>query len=154
MLPKFLASRFAAPSSPPGDAAAADAPPPSLGSRLRQPRTLISFAIGFGVLLLTYQRLNVDLPGTWATLRQVNPWLYLLAFFVFYDGFVMRGLRWQRLLRNVGYDEGTTERLPSIWGLERIVLISWSANCLVPARLGDAYRGYLLKQAERRRRAS
>src|SRR5215204_3800065 len=159
MQPEFLSPRAGGPEVPPVAApveeTTPDAPPPSIGSRLRQPRTLIGFAIGFGVLLITYQRLNVDLASTLATLRQMNPWLYLVALFVFYDGFVMRGLRWQKLLRNVGFTRVSSARspgpptpgLPTIWGLERIVLISWSVNCLVPARLGDAYRAYLLKRA-------
>ena len=29
--------------------------------------------------------------------------------------------------------------------LAQIIYVSWFANCVVPAKLGDAYRGYLLK---------
>lgn len=36
--------------------------------------------------------------------------------------------------------------MPSSWGLGEMVLLSWFANCVVPARLGDAYRAYLLKK--------
>ena len=36
-------------------------------------------------------------------------------------------------------------RLRSVFGLAEIILLSWFANCIVPAKLGDAYRAYLLK---------
>ena len=63
------------------------------------------------------------------------------------------------MLANVGYAndgvdangagyrivDGRSIRLPSVLGLAEIVLLSWFANCIVPAKLGDAYRAYLLK---------
>jgi uncharacterized protein (TIRG00374 family) len=36
--------------------------------------------------------------------------------------------------------------MPSLPGIGRIILLSWFVNCLVPAKLGDAYRAYLLKR--------
>ena len=33
-----------------------------------------------------------------------------------------------------------------MWGLGQIIFLSWFANCVVPAKLGDAYRAYLLKK--------
>jgi uncharacterized membrane protein YbhN (UPF0104 family) len=36
--------------------------------------------------------------------------------------------------------------LPAIPKLSVMFILSWFANCLVPAKLGDAYRGYLLKR--------
>lgn len=37
--------------------------------------------------------------------------------------------------------------MPSTLGLTRIMYVAWFANCVTVARLGDAYRGYLLKRA-------
>src|SRR3712207_7067169 len=34
----------------------------------------------------------------------------------------------------------------SVLGISEIVMLSWFANCIVPAKLGDAYRAYLLKR--------
>ena len=31
-------------------------------------------------------------------------------------------------------------------GLVEIIYLSWFVNCIVPAKLGDAYRSYLLKR--------
>jgi hypothetical protein len=36
--------------------------------------------------------------------------------------------------------------LPPVRTLTTIVLLSWFVNCIVPAKLGDAYRGLLLRQ--------
>jgi len=47
------------------------------------------------------------------------------------------------LLRNVEIKE---EQIPSVNGLVEITYLSWFVNCIVPAKLGDAYRSYLLKR--------
>jgi len=36
--------------------------------------------------------------------------------------------------------------LPGFWKLVEIIYISWFANVIVPAKLGDLYRAYLLRQ--------
>jgi uncharacterized protein (TIRG00374 family) len=131
---------------PPDDEEALPAAPPSVAARLAQPRTLLSFGIGFGVLFLAVQRLDVNLATTWDVLRGANVPLYLLALIVYYVAFIVRSLRWRTLLRNVGYRRREGVTLPPLSGLSRILLLSWSVNCLVPAKLGDAYRAYLLKR--------
>ncbi|MBF8290925.1 MAG: Flippase-like protein, partial [Chloroflexi bacterium] len=67
-----------------------------------------------------------------------NPWLLLAAFTIFYLGFPLRGLRWALLVRRTGFPLRVRD------GTE-IIFISWLVNCLVPAKLGDIYRAYLLK---------
>ena len=62
----------------------------------------------------------------------------LLAFVVFYLGFPLRGYRWSRLLRETGFGIGTKDSV-------EILYLSWFVNCVVPAKLGDVYRAYLLK---------
>jgi len=120
--------------------------PPALGARLVQPRTLISFAVGFALLALAIQRLDVNLAATWDVVRGANVPLYLLALVVYYAAFLFRSLRWRTLLRNVGFRRREGVALPPVAGLGRILLLSWFVNCLLPAKLGDAYRGYLLKR--------
>ena len=71
----------------------------------------------------------------------------LLAFAAFYCSFPMRALRWRILLGNVGYGPAAGVRVPPTAGLTRIMYLGWFANCVTIARLGDAYRGYLLKKA-------
>jgi hypothetical protein len=111
----------------------------SLGRRLRQPRTILSIAIPLVLLALAFQFvLKVPLEDVLAGVSRANPLLLLAAFAIFYLGFPLRGLRWALILRGTGLRirlKDSTE----------ILFLSWLVNCLVPAKLGDVYRAYLLK---------
>ena len=111
----------------------------SLGRRLRQPRTIVSLVLPILLLILFARSLpgfRVDeLPGL---ILQANPLLLLAAFAVFYLGFPLRGLRWALLIRGTGYPLRVRDAT-------EIIFVSWLVNCLVPAKLGDIYRAYLLK---------
>ena len=111
----------------------------SLGRRLRQPRTILSLVLPI-ILLLFFAR---SLPGfnlaeLPAKILAANGLLLLLAFVIFYAGFPIRGLRWAVLVKATGYPLRTRDST-------EIIFISWLVNCLVPAKLGDLYRAYLLK---------
>ena len=67
-----------------------------------------------------------------------NPWLLLAAFVIYYVGFPLRGYRWSQLLQGAGTRLNTRDST-------EILFISWMVNCLVPAKLGDVYRAYLLR---------
>lgn len=110
----------------------------SLLRRIRQPRTLLSIAVPLAILV-------VAVAANWKEMRAVpgqiagaNPLLLLAAFVVYYCGFPLRGYRWTRLLRGAGY------RVKVKDGTE-ILFLSWLVNCVVPAKLGDLYRAYLVK---------
>lgn len=118
----------------------------SLSRRFFNLRTLLSFGVAAVILAIVATRADIDFAATWATMVKANPFLYVAAFSVYYASFPLRGLRWKRLGQNVGFDQESGGRLPSTLGLTRIILLSWLANCIVPAKLGDAYRGYLLKK--------
>ena len=110
----------------------------SLGRRLRQPRTIISIAVPL-VIIAVFVYLNREqlgrVPGL---ILAANPLLFLLAFAVFYLGFPLRGYRWASLLRGTGVRIGAKDST-------EIIFLSWLVNCVVPAKLGDVYRAYLLK---------
>ena len=53
-------------------------------------------------------------------------------------GFPLRGLRWAMLVRRSGFGLKVRDAT-------EIIFLSWLVNCLVPAKLGDVYRAYLLK---------
>jgi len=111
----------------------------SLGRRLRQPRTILSLVLPIVLLVLIFRvALNVDVNELAAGIGRANPLLLLAAFAVFYLGFPLRGLRWALLLRGSGYRLGVRDAT-------EIIFLSWLVNCLVPAKLGDLYRAYLLK---------
>ena len=115
-----------------------DAEQMSLARRLRQPRTLISIAIPI-LIIAGFVSLNAAALAVVPDLiLAANPLLILAAVAVFYMGFPMRGLRWSILLR------GTGIRVP-VKDSTEIILLSWLVNCVVPAKLGDVYRAYLLK---------
>ena len=110
----------------------------SLGRRLRQPRTIISIAVPL-VIIVIFVALNwQQLQRVPALIAAANPVLVLAAFAVFYLGFPLRGYRWALLLRGTGFYCPTKDAT-------EILFLSWLVNCIVPAKLGDVYRAYLLK---------
>jgi uncharacterized protein (TIRG00374 family) len=115
------------------------APPPSLSSRLRDPKTIISIALPLFLLVLVFAAapgFHLDqLPGL---IAGANPWYLLAAVGVYYIGFPLRGYRWALLVRGAGDDLGVKDST-------EIIFISWLVNCVVPAKLGDVYRAYLLR---------
>lgn len=120
---------------------------PPIGRGLLQPRTIVSFLVGAGVIAVFLWQSKLDYTAIWRLLRGSNPYLLALSFVVYYCAFASRSLRWRALLENVGYGRDSAHPLPSLAGLGEIIYLSWFANCVLPARLGDAYRGYLLKRA-------
>src|SRR6266567_4717774 len=119
---------------------------PSLGQRFFNLRTLLSFGLGFAILAFLATRVQINVGAILEWVRQANPWLLLAAFVAFYATFPVRALRWRRLLDNAElstHEEGGG-RL-GIPVLSEIIFLGWFANCIVPAKLGDAYRAYLLK---------
>jgi glycosyltransferase 2 family protein len=136
---------FEPPAAPSGGAIEPD----PLRRRFLNPWTLLSFALGLGVLLLVLSRVNVEVDAILARLSQTDPLYYLAALLVYYTTFLVRALRWRTLLENVGFRPEEGVPLPPLGGIAAILLLSWFANCIVPAKLGDAYRAYLLKRTAR-----
>ncbi|KAB8139760.1 flippase-like domain-containing protein [Chloroflexia bacterium SDU3-3] len=118
----------------------------SLGKAVRNPRTLISLVLVVAIIFVIVKNFDLDAATIWANMKQANLGLYLLGFVAFYATFPIRAYRWRVLMENadVPIAEGrkTWASLPA---LVEYVGLSWFANCIVPAKLGDAYRGYLLK---------
>jgi uncharacterized protein (TIRG00374 family) len=119
----------------------------SLAKSLRNPRTLISFALAAAIILFVVRGLKIDLAKTWEYMRGANLALMLAALVVFYLTFPLRAFRWRLLLNNAGVPVREGHRSwASLPALMEYLYLSWFANCIVPAKLGDAYRGYLLKR--------
>jgi uncharacterized protein (TIRG00374 family) len=122
--------------------AAVEVPPAeqmSLVRRLRQPRTILSIAVPIAIIAIAVA-LNRDMmsqvPGA---IGGADPLFILVAFLIYYAGFPLRGFRWTKLLRGAGYKVKTGDAT-------EILFLSWFVNCIVPAKLGDLYRAYLVKQ--------
>ena len=118
----------------------------TLRRRVLSPQTLVSFGIAVAVLWFVVRRLDVDPGAIWAQIRQANLWLLAVAFVLWYGAFFVRGWRWGRMLDSAGFTPGRGFSIPATPGLAEIVVLAYFANSLVPAKLGDAYRGYLLKR--------
>jgi glycosyltransferase 2 family protein len=123
--------------------APADEPIPerevSLKARLLNVRTIGS--IVFVLILVAFLFrvvLNVDIASTLEYIGNANPLLLLVGLFAYYLTFPLRSLRWSLILRKVDthvpYRDAT-----------EILYLSWFVNCVVPAKLGDLYRAYLLR---------
>ncbi|MEX1157944.1 MAG: lysylphosphatidylglycerol synthase transmembrane domain-containing protein [Thermomicrobiales bacterium] len=118
----------------------------SLGERMRSPRTIASFVVAFAIILVVFWRLDINFSDVWSQIRHANPLYLALAFLAYYGSFPIRAMRWQLILTNAGISRKEGFAVPGIVGLSEIYVLSWFANCVVPAKLGDAYRGYLLKK--------
>ena len=111
----------------------------SLRSRFLNWKTIGSIIFA-GVLLFLLFRvvLKVDFARTWEYITGANLGFLLLAFLAYYATFPLRGFRWRFILARSGTRVGLKDAT-------EILFLSWFVNCLVPAKLGDLYRAYLLK---------
>jgi uncharacterized protein (TIRG00374 family) len=110
-----------------------------IGKRLRDRRTQASIIVPVVILLLVV----VALPGFQLDVLvdyvlAANPVWLVAAFVIYYLGFPLRGYRWSILLRGIG------TRL-RVRDSTEIIFVSWLVNSVVPAKLGDVYRAWLLK---------
>jgi len=121
----------------------------ALGKRFGDWRTWLSFAVALGILVLAVTKAGIRWDLALRAIGHANPAWFALAFAVYYATFPLRGLRWRVLLHNANEDNpalrGAVDRA-SLWSLTRIVYLSYFANAVVPAKLGDIYRAYLARR--------
>jgi len=99
--------------------------------------TTISFIIVIAILAFLFSKLDIN--ELLNQLKNINITYYIIGLIIFYLSFYPRGLRWGLLLRNLGIKKSTKN-------LTEIYFLSWFANLIVPAKLGDLYRSYLFKK--------
>ncbi len=118
----------------------------SIGSRVGNWKTLLSFAFALVVFAVAIVKGGFDPHAIWDRVKHLNIWIFLSAFVVYYATFPIRGYRWKVLLQNAyrGTHAQAVDDM-SVRGLTEIIYISWFVNCVVPAKLGDLYRAYLAK---------
>lgn len=90
-------------------------------------------------LYLTFRKVN--LTASLHALQQANYWYVLLGSAIYLTSFLPRGLRWRRLLWSV--------HQPPLSHLVRVLLIGFMANNVLPLRLGEFFRAYVLGVKER-----
>jgi len=118
----------------------------ALGKRLLNWRTLVPLVIVIALMVYFAQKANINPQKTWASLSSANMLFFAAAFAIYYLSFPIRAARWRILLQNVGYTKANGIELPNFWKLVEIIYISFFANVVVPAKLGDLYRAFLLRQ--------
>jgi glycosyltransferase 2 family protein len=114
---------------------------PPVASRLFSWRTLLSFAVAAGIVAFAVKQGGINWSDTWSHIRHADLRLYALALLAFGGSMAMRGLRWKLLLRNAGEHCGA-------FSLFEIVFASFFVNCVIPAKMGDVYRAFLVRQRE------
>jgi uncharacterized protein (TIRG00374 family) len=118
----------------------------SISKRLLNWRTIVPLVIAIAALVIFAQKININPKLTWLAMRNANVYFVLAAFIIYYLSFPIRTFRWRMLLENIGYTKENGIQLPKFWKLLEIIYVSWFANVIVPAKLGDLYRAYLLRR--------
>lgn len=93
--------------------------------------------ISFLILYLLIN--NINLTEFMNISKNISWPIYLAAFGLHYSSFIVRGMRWKKLLDALKIKTNSL-------AVTEIVFLSWFANSIVPAKIGDIYRSYLLKK--------
>ena len=107
----------------------------------RQVRLIASIAISVVFLAVAARNLAGDAGSVVAALRQANYWFLLPALVAYFVGVWLRAARWHFLLRPV--------KPIAVGRLFPVVVIGYMANDVLPARLGEVVRAYVLGEQER-----
>lgn len=92
------------------------------------------------VALLAWFLRQANLGAVWHELRTARPWVLVLALFMTLMTYLLRAYRWQYLLQPLG-----RTRFALAF---RTTVIGFAANTLLPARVGEVLRPYLLARHE------
>jgi glycosyltransferase 2 family protein len=121
---------------------AVESPPaPPLASRLLSWRTLLSFLVAAAIVAVAIKQGGINWSDTWNHIRHADLRLYALALLSFVAAMGVRAVRWHFLLRNAG------EQCHA-FSLFEIIYASFFVNCVIPAKMGDVYRAFLVRQRE------
>jgi len=111
--------------------------PVALGKNLLKPRTIIGFVVAAVVIYIFFR--NFDLKAAVNSISDANWLLLVISAIAFYASLPLRGARWGLFLAASG------QRISNS-SLSHYYFLSWFANAILPARIGDLYRAYLLKK--------
>ncbi len=100
-------------------------------------RLLIIGFFGLLTVLLLIRLSEIDI--SWQTLQQINIVYLGIAIVFHYSGFIIRGIRWQKILQGLGYKLNYSYTTA-------LLMTGWFVSALVPARMGDIVRAYMLKR--------
>lgn len=108
-------------------------------NRNRKQRYAVALGLLFSAVFVALSLRRIDLGVLWQTLRVSEwwPW-YVLAPIIYMTGQLLRGIRCRVILRP--HCEIST------WTASNVVIIGYAANNLLPARMGEFVRAYVLSQ--------
>jgi len=119
-------------------------------NKVKDPNISINWKLWAGLLIsalflyLSFRK--VDIYRIWVVIRTSELWLLALVVMITFFQFVIRAWRWYILLEPIK-KTGFSNRLSSI-------LIGFSANCILPARLGEFIRANYIGNTEKISRSS
>lgn len=108
------------------------------------------FIIGLVISLVFFvlALIDVKLDQVWIALQQAKYWALLPALVFYFAGVVVRAVRWRILLRPILPKE------TSVRETFEVVVIGYMANNVLPARIGELVRAYVLSLRENVRKTS
>src|SRR3954468_2224050 len=104
----------------------------------RHARTAIILLLTLGLLAFFFRKANP--AAVWAETRHADPVLLILATVLTSLTYAVRALRWQSLLAPIGRTHYSVAF--------RTTVIGFAANSLIPGRVGEVLRPYLLARRE------
>ena len=96
-------------------------------------KKLIGLIVSIVFIALIFK--NIDIKETLKAFNSINPFYILCAIPVYYCSFIFRAIRWRIILSN--------DKSIKIKSLLSAMFIGYTANCFLPARVGDIYRAYI-----------
>jgi glycosyltransferase 2 family protein len=109
----------------------------SLIDRLKDIKTWVSFAVVIILFYILFSQLNID--EFVSVVLKANIFLFMSALVIFFAVFPLLALRWRMLLKNIGLKIHFGE-------LNAFIFLQWFVNSIVPAKIGDLYKAYLVKK--------
>ncbi len=110
----------------------------NIARRFSTSRTGLSFLLGIAILVALVRVTDIRPGEIWEQLQRVDGRVYALAACSYVLTFPVREPALAALLANVG------SPLP-LAHLTEVIFISWFVNSVLPGKVGDVYRGYLLR---------
>ncbi|MBA2861802.1 lysylphosphatidylglycerol synthase transmembrane domain-containing protein [Methanococcus maripaludis] len=109
----------------------------TLKKQLLTKKTLLSFLISFLIIYWIFSKLDFYLMMS--SIKNTNFFWFFVAFGCFYASIFLKSIRWKLLLNDAELEVKLKDSI-------LIFYLSMFANSIIPAKIGDIYRSYLLKQ--------
>lgn len=108
-----------------------------LKKRLMSKKTILSILMG--LIILFFLLRNFDLSALVEMTRSIGPMYLIILIVLSFLSFPVIALRWRLQLENAGLKI-------KVWDITEIVILFYFINSILPAKLGEFYRAYLIKK--------